>query len=27
MNEYGKDYIYLKEGGGVLKYEIGDLLF
>lgn len=27
MDERGKDYIYLKEGGGVLKYEIGDLLF
>lgn len=27
MDEYEKDYIYLKEGGGVLKYEIGDRLF
>ena len=27
MEEYGKDYIYLKEAGGCLKYEIGDLLF
>lgn len=27
MKEHGKDYIYLKDGGGVLKYEIGDLLF
>lgn len=27
MREHNKDYVYLKEGGGVLKYEIGDLLF
>lgn len=27
MKEYARDYIYLKAGGGVLKYEIGDQLF
>lgn len=27
MKEYARDYIYLKSGGGVIKYEIGDQLF
>lgn len=27
MDACGKDYIYLREDGGIIEYEIGDLLF